>query len=193
MGWLLLSLRRASLRINNAMPVDHRRERTRATASTAAEHVAPTGIAKQIGLAHLPFPKQVASEALTELCREHLPSRRAWCRRRCGRGQVPWVVERDRRSSDGWQYRSRQSRRLSLNLVVGRSSAGRVGKRSQALLGQASRDLNGIVRVIRTVALILQLLPLGTTLGTVAAMRRGRGRHHGSLGGDLSSQGHCSR
>ena len=91
--------------------------------------------------------------------------------------------------SIGW---SGQCRCLSQMLIIGRSLVGRVGKHGQTLLGQAVRELDGIIRVIRTVTLILQLFPLGTSLGTVAAMSRGRGCHHESLTGDLSSQGQSS-
>jgi hypothetical protein len=43
---LLLLLRRTSLRITNAIPIDHRRGRMRMRATTATEHAAPTGVTK---------------------------------------------------------------------------------------------------------------------------------------------------
>jgi len=76
---------------------------------------------------------------------------------------------------------------MSLMLIFGRPPAERADKHGQPLLGQAVRRLDGIIQAIRTVTLILQL-----PLGTVAAMSRGRGGHHGSLGSDLSGQGQSS-
>jgi len=52
MLWPLL-LRWACLDITNAIPIDRSCERTR---PAATKSVAPTGIAKQVGLAHLSFP-----------------------------------------------------------------------------------------------------------------------------------------
>jgi hypothetical protein len=106
--WLLMLLRRTSLRITDA--IYGSRERAQAAASTgtaAPEGVAPPSIAEQVGLADLPLPKQVPSEALAKFCCKHLPPRRAWRRWWRGGGQVPWMVEWDWRCRDGRKYWTR--------------------------------------------------------------------------------------
>jgi len=65
---MLLSvwLRRASQR--GTIAIYCRREGTQTAATSATETVSPSGVAKQVGLAYLPFPKQVPSKALAKFC-----------------------------------------------------------------------------------------------------------------------------